>query len=115
MNIDERPFTRELACWSSLHLPARLNVAQTAKLLGFAEHDIQILMAARKLAPLGAPAQNAPKWFCACEIIALVSDRDWLSKATLAVSRYWLTKRQRRSSNTPAAAETSGVGPSAAR
>lgn len=27
------------------HLPARLDVVVTAKLLGFAEHDIQVLMA----------------------------------------------------------------------
>jgi hypothetical protein len=43
----------------------------TVKLLGFAEHDIQILMAVGKLTPLGDPAPNAPKWFAAVEMIRL--------------------------------------------
>jgi len=42
-------------------MPIRLDVVATAKLLGFAEHDIQILMAAGKLTPLCYPAPNAPK------------------------------------------------------
>jgi hypothetical protein len=52
-----------LATWAARDLPARLDVAQTSKLLGFAEHDIQILMAVGKLTPLGDPSPNAPKWF----------------------------------------------------
>jgi hypothetical protein len=35
-----------MATWATRNLPARLDVAATAKLLGFAEHDIQVLMAA---------------------------------------------------------------------
>jgi hypothetical protein len=68
----------------------------TAKLLGFAEHDIQILMSAGKLEPLGDPAPNAPKWFAAIEIIRLSLDRDWLNKATREVSKHWRHKRQGR-------------------
>lgn len=74
------------ATWAARNLPARLDVAATARLLGFAEHDIQILMATGKLEPLGDPAQNAPKWFCAVEVIRLAVDRDWLHKATREVS-----------------------------
>lgn len=95
MNIDEQSLTRELNCWVALRLPARLDVQQTAKLLGFADHDIQILMATRLLVPLGKPAQNAPKYFSACATIALAADHEWLSKATVAVSRYWRNKRER--------------------
>ena len=40
-------------------LPARLDVVVTAKLLGFAEHDIPVLAAAGKLTPLGDPAERA--------------------------------------------------------
>lgn len=83
--------------WAGKNLPARLDVAMTARVLGFAEHDIQILMAARKLTPLGDPAQNAPKWFCAVEVLQLASDREWLHKATKEVSKYWRHKRERRS------------------
>lgn len=85
-----------LAVWAARALPARLDGPATAKLLGFAEHDIQILMAAGKLEPLGDPAPNAPKWFAAVEIIRLAADRDWLSKATREVSKYWRHKRERR-------------------
>src|SRR5437899_7969753 len=85
-----------LATWASRNLPARLDVGATAKLLGFAEHDIQILMRVGKLAPLGDPAPNAPKWFAAIEVIRLAADREWLSKATREVSKYWRHKRERR-------------------
>jgi hypothetical protein len=37
-----------MATWAAKVLPARLDVATTAKLLGFAEHDIQILMSSRQ-------------------------------------------------------------------
>ena len=66
-----------------------------AKLLGFAESDIQILMAVDKLTPLGDPAPNAPKWFAAVEMIRLAADQDWLHKATKEISKYWQHKRER--------------------
>ena len=85
-----------LPVWAARNLPARLDVGATAKLLGFAEHDIQILMAVGKLTPLGDPAPNAPKWFAAVEIVHLASDVDWLHKATREISKYWRNKRARR-------------------
>jgi hypothetical protein len=85
-----------LAAWAAKGLPARIDVATTANLLGFAEHDIQILMAVGKLAPLGDPAPNAPKWFAAVEMIGLAADRDWLHKATKEIAKYWRQKRKRR-------------------
>jgi hypothetical protein len=59
------------------NLPARLDAA-AAKLLGFKESDMQILLAMGKLTPLGDPAPNAPKWFATVEIIQLAIDQDWL-------------------------------------
>jgi len=85
-----------LATWAAKNLPARLDVVATAKLLGFAEHDIQILMAVGKLTPLGDPAPNAPKWFAAVEMIRLAADMDWLHKATKEIAKYWRHKRERR-------------------
>jgi hypothetical protein len=67
-----------MATWAARELPARLDVAQTAKLLGFAAHDIQILMGTGKLVPLGDPAPNAPKWFAAVLILRLAADEEWL-------------------------------------
>lgn len=99
MNINEEKFTRELNCWAQLRIPARVDAVQASKLLGVAPHDIPILVSVRLLIPLGKPVQNSTKWFCACELIALAADREWLHKATIALSRYWLTKRERRSTH----------------
>ena len=91
-----------MSTWAARDLPARLGAGDTARLLGFAEHDIQVLMAAGKLTPLGDPAPNAPKWFAAVEVIQLATDRDWLNKATREVSKYWRHKHEReRSQVTP--------------
>src|SRR5882757_2255591 len=84
------------ATWAAKGLPARLDVVATAKLLGFAEHDIQILMAVGKLTPLGDPAPNAPKWFAAVEMIRLATDQDWLHRATKEIAKHWRHKRERR-------------------
>ena len=94
MNYEVTPAA--LAAWAARELPARLDTVGTAKLLGFAEHDIQILMSTGKLVPLGEPAPNAPKWFAAVELIRLAGDRDWLHKATKDISKYWRNKRERR-------------------
>jgi hypothetical protein len=93
--MDENALNVAIAAWASRGLPARLDVAATAKLLGFAEHDIQILMRGGKLVALGDPAPNSPKWFAAIEIVRLAADRDWLNKATREVAKYWRHKRER--------------------
>jgi hypothetical protein len=90
-----------MATWAARNLPARLDVTETAKLLGFAVHDMQILMAVGKLTPLGDPAPNAPKWFAAVEMIRLAGDQDWLHKATKELSKFWHSKRMRRQSSPP--------------
>ena len=90
-----------LATWAAKNLPARLDVSATAKLFGFAEHDIQILMSVGKLKPLGDPAPNAPKWFAAVEMIQLATDQEWLHKATKEISKYWRNKRERRKALCP--------------
>ena len=84
------------ATWAAKDIPARLDVATTAKILGFPKHDIQILMGSRKLTPLGDPAPNAPKWFAAVEVLQLAMDVDWLHKASKEVAKYWRFKRERR-------------------
>jgi hypothetical protein len=65
-----------VATWAARDLSARLDVQAIAKLLGFTESDMQILLAMGKLTPLGDPAPNAPKWFAAIEIIRLTADQD---------------------------------------
>jgi hypothetical protein len=92
-----------LATWAARGLSARLDVAATAKLLGFTDSDMQILLSVGKLTPLGDPAPNAPKWFAAIEMIRLATDQDWLHKATKEIAKHWKNKRQR--SSTPPAEE----------
>jgi hypothetical protein len=98
MSFENRTFTEELRCWAELKVPARIDAVQAAKILGFAEHDIPILVSAKLLIPLGTPVQNSVKRFSACEVIRLAADRDWLDKATRRMSGYWHAKRQRRNS-----------------
>ncbi len=98
--VDELTKTA-ISTWAAKDLPARLDVGATARLLGFAEHDIPLLIATGKLEPLGDPAPNAPKWFAAVEILRLATDRDWLHKATKELSKYWRLKRERRQQSPP--------------
>jgi hypothetical protein len=77
-------------------LPGRLNTSEVAVLLGFQEHDVPVLIAAKLLTPLGKPAPNAPKYFAAVDILSATQDRDWLSQATRLLSRYWSEKNTRK-------------------
>jgi hypothetical protein len=77
-------------------LPARLDVSQTAKLLGFAPHDIPVLTAAKMLDALGTPASNAPKYYARVIVMEHANDPKWLDKTTRVIGRYWQTKRARR-------------------
>lgn len=88
-----------MATWAARDLPARLDVTTTAKLPGFTESDIQVLMAVGKLTPLGDPAPNAPKWFAVVEIIRLATDQDWLHKAIKEIAKFWKNKRERQISH----------------
>jgi hypothetical protein len=77
-------------------LPARLIAAQVAERLGFAPHDISVLVKAKLLNPLGKPARNAVKFFAAVTIEQLAQDPSWLAKATNALYAYWLNQNTRR-------------------
>jgi hypothetical protein len=88
-----------LATWAASGLPARLDVPAIAKLLGFTDNDMRILLAVGKLTPLGDPAPNAPKWFAAVEMIRLATDQDWLHKATKEIAKFWRNKRERQATS----------------
>jgi len=104
------PNNQTLSPLNLYRLPARLDVDQVAALLGFAQHDMQILMREKLLQPLGKPASNAPKWFAACVIEQLRADTKWLNTATRAVSMYWKNKRERQATKSrPPEASPSGT------
>jgi hypothetical protein len=81
-------------CLILYRLPARLDAAQTAALLGFQPHDIPVLTSSGLLKPLGRPAPNSIRYFAAVEIDRLREDREWLDKATRAIGRHWQEKNQ---------------------
>jgi hypothetical protein len=78
--------------------PARLDGQHTAELLGFAPHDIPILVAGGLLRPLGRPAPNAPKYFALVDVCELAGDRAWLNKATKVVADHWAAKNAKQRS-----------------
>jgi hypothetical protein len=75
-----------------LRLPARLDAAQTAALLGFQLHDIPVLVAAKLLQPLGRPAPNSTKYFAAVDVQEWCRDRKLLDNCTKAIGRRWQEK-----------------------
>jgi hypothetical protein len=77
-------------------LPGRLNTSEAALLLGFQEHDIAVLIAARLLVPLGKPAANSPKYFAAVEVTERASNPEWLSNATRVIAKHWQRRNQRK-------------------
>lgn len=83
-----------IALLNCLHMPARLNTTETAILLGFAEHDIAVLIAGKLLMPLGKPAANAPKYFAAVDVQECAQNRTWLDQATKTLAKHWLKKNQ---------------------
>jgi len=81
---------------NSLRLPGRLTTAEAAAVLGFREHDMNLLTAAKMLKPLGEPAANSPKYFASVVVVELAQNPAWLSKATKLVSKYWQGKNERK-------------------
>ena len=75
-------------------LPARVNVEQSAVVLGFQPHDIPLLVRNGLLKPLGNGPKNSVKYFSSVEIQSASQVRKWLDKATRAVSRCKPTKSQ---------------------
>lgn len=73
-------------------LPAMLNSAQTAVLLGLAEHDIPVLVRAGLLKPLGDPPPNAVKSFGTVQVLELAGESAMLNRIKSTVYKYWRGK-----------------------
>jgi hypothetical protein len=71
----------------------------TAKILGFQEHDIPVLVSHGQLEPLGKPIPNARKYFARVKIMEIADDPSWLSKATKLIYQHWQGKNASRKSN----------------
>jgi hypothetical protein len=80
-------------------LPAMLNMAQTAAMLGLAEHDIPVLVRAGLLKPLGNPPPNAVKSFATVQVMELAGEIASLNKIRNTVYEYWRDKNASRGSS----------------
>ena len=75
--------------------PARLNAEETAWYLGFAPHDVPILVAAGLLKPLGRPPRASTKYFATAMLEQLRSDVKWLARASDVIVGHWQKKNGR--------------------
>jgi hypothetical protein len=75
--------------------PARILVEEAAWYLGFAPHDIPVLVSAGLLKPLGRPPRSGSKYFATATIQRLRDDINWLSRASDAIVRHWQAKNER--------------------
>lgn len=82
-------------------LPARLTVEDTAVLLGFRDHDLPVLLAAKLLRPLGQPAANSVRYFALTDVQERAADPVWLARATQTVYRHWQGKNARKKNKAP--------------
>jgi hypothetical protein len=76
--------------------PARLNVQEAAWYLGFAPHDVPILVAAGLLKPLGHPPHTGTKYFATATLEPLRTDLKWLARASDAIVNHWQNKNGRK-------------------
>lgn len=77
-------------------LPARLTAEEAGWYLGFASHDIPILVANGLLKPLGHPADNSVKFFALGTLESLRTDIRWLTRATDTMFDHWRKKNARK-------------------
>jgi len=73
-------------------IPARLDSQETAWFLGFATHDIPVLVQSGLLKPLGHPPPNGVKYFSSAALARLRDEAQWLSRATDAIVKHWKKK-----------------------
>ena len=74
----------------------RIDACQAARILGFPDSDLPVLIRAKLLRPLANPGPTSPRFFAATEIRQLAASRDWLDKAQRAVSQHNQRRNSRR-------------------
>ena len=80
-------------------LPARIKVEEAAWYLGFAPHEITILMAEGLLKPLGRPPTTGVKYFSAVALEELRRDQKWLARASDCVVQYWKERNEKKTAH----------------
>jgi hypothetical protein len=79
--------------------PARVIAEEAAWYLGFAPHDIPVLVSAGLLKPLGHPLASGTKFFATATLQKRRDDINWLSCATDAIVHHWQAKNARKKQN----------------
>jgi len=79
--------------------PARILAEEAAWYLGFAVHDIPVLISAGLLKPLGHPPASGTKFFATVKLQELHNDVNWLARASDAIVKHWQTKNARQKKN----------------
>ena len=74
--------------------PARMKVEEAAWYLGFAPHEITILMAECLLKPLGHPPATGVKYFSAAVLEDLRRDAKWLARSSDCIVFYWKSRNE---------------------
>ena len=93
MNVERKDFL------SVRTPPARVIAEEAAWYLGFAPHDIPVLVSAGLLKPLGHPPASGTKFFATATLQKLRDDINWLSRASDAIVRHWQAKNARKGQN----------------
>jgi len=65
---------------------------EAAYYLGFASHDMPILIQVGLLKPLGHPPMHATKYFATVTLEQLRGDLKWLARASDAIVQHWRRK-----------------------
>ena len=86
--------------------PARLDYKAAAELLGFAEHDMPVLVQHGLLKPLGAPGQNSHKFFATIQLLRLGVDPAWLDRATKLIGSNWKIRNAKKRKTSCQATQT---------
>ena len=98
-------------------MPARIKVEEVAWYLGFATHEVTILMAEGLLKPLGRPPSTGTKYFSSSALEELRRDEKWLARASDCVVHYWKARNEKKTAQREeihTAPRTAVITPSAA-
>jgi hypothetical protein len=90
VNSDQQQFL------SLKNYPARMRVEEASYFLGFATHEITILMAEGLLKPLGRPPATGVKYFSTAALEELRRDQKWLARASDCVVQYWKSRNEKK-------------------
>jgi hypothetical protein len=79
--------------------PARVVVEEAAWILGFASHDIPVLVSEGLLKPLGRPPTSGTKFFATAKLQELRADVNWLARASDVIVKHWQVRNARKKQN----------------